>query len=93
MKQKNIRELKVGDKVKVKSLAWYNINKDEENKIPIGPTFVSGMSKYCGRVFTIENISYNNHVYLREEHAFTWHIDFFESKDPQLEFDFMKEKK
>ena len=45
---------KVSDKVKIKSLDWYNANKAEDGEIYLGSnTFVQLMSKYCGKIATI----------------------------------------
>jgi hypothetical protein len=48
---------KVGDKVRIKSLDWYNANKDENGRVYcdyIG--FCKEMTKYCGKVLTIMTI-------------------------------------
>ena len=43
-------KFKIGDKVKVKSLDWYNQNKDEYGDVWEGYTaFESIMSEYCGK--------------------------------------------
>ena len=45
---------KVGDKVKIKSLDWYNANKTKGNEVYLeGTVFLQLMSKYCGKVATI----------------------------------------
>ena len=45
---------KVGDKVKIKSLDWYNANKAEDGEVYLeSNTFLQLMSKYCGKVATI----------------------------------------
>ena len=48
---------KPGDKVRIKSLEWYNANKDETGRVMfdyIG--FCKEMAKYCGKVLTIMTI-------------------------------------
>lgn len=48
---------KPGDKVRIKSLDWYNENKDENGRVLcsyIG--FCKEMTKYCGKVLTIMTI-------------------------------------
>ena len=48
---------KPGDKVKIKSLDWYNANKDEDGRVMcdyIG--LCKEMAKYCGAVLTIMTI-------------------------------------
>ena len=46
---------KVGDKVRIKSLDWYNENKDETDDIECTNNiwFYREMSKFCGKVMTI----------------------------------------
>ena len=46
---------KVGDKVRIKSIDWYNKNKDEGGSINISSsiTFTSSMSDYCDKIATI----------------------------------------
>ena len=49
---------KVGDRVKVKSLDWYNFNKDDKGDVVCGrQIFVNEMSIYCGKTLTIERVS------------------------------------
>lgn len=48
---------KVGDKVKIKSLDWYNANKDFNDEVHTRATFVKEMSNYCGKEATIVNIN------------------------------------
>ena len=48
---------KPGDKVRIKSLDWYNANKDDDGRVfcsYIG--FCKEMAKYCGAVLTIMTI-------------------------------------
>ena len=45
---------KVGDKVKIKSLDWYEANKTKNGEVYLkGIVFLQLMSKYCGKVATI----------------------------------------
>lgn len=45
---------KVGDKVKIRSLDWYNANKTEGGEVYLeNIVFLQLMSKYCGKVATI----------------------------------------
>ena len=49
---------KPGDKVRIKSLDWYNKNKDEDGRVYctyIG--FCKEMAKYCGKILTIMTIA------------------------------------
>jgi len=44
----------VGDKVRIKSIDWYNKNKNEKGYIYFNNnSFVSDMSEFCGKIATI----------------------------------------
>ena len=50
---------KKSDKVKIKSLKWYNENKNKYNNIRVSPnsgTFVRSMVKFCGTNDVIINV-------------------------------------
>lgn len=77
----------IGDKVRVKSLEWYNENKNELGDVKTIPkVFVSDMSRFCGQEVTISKyivnasgniINYN----IKEDHlGYTWSDDMFEGK-------------
>jgi hypothetical protein len=71
----------IGDKVRVKSLEWYNANKDEYGYIKYsGIFFVPRMTIFCGCVMTISAIdnSNDNNIYYVEENASVWTEDMFE---------------
>ena len=54
---------KVGDKVRIKSIDWYIDNKDEYDVVDCGAyNFPYGMSKFCGKIVTIQNC-YTNDCY------------------------------
>lgn len=47
-------KLELGQKVTIKSLDWYNSNKDKNGAIKLtAETFVEEMAKYCGKTTTI----------------------------------------
>ena len=48
---------KAEDRVKIKSLNWYNQNKDEDGDVP-GAFFDAERAKYCGQVVTIDSNGY-----------------------------------
>ena len=51
---------KVGDRVRIKSLDWYNENKDEDGYIDCGVySFFPFMSKFCGKTFEIAEVHSN----------------------------------
>ena len=57
---KNMSELKykVGDRVKIQSLDWYNEHKNETDDIECSNNiwFYRDMSKFCGKVMTISYV-------------------------------------
>lgn len=63
---------KVGDKVRVKSLEWYNSNKDEYSEIINGDIgFLEEMSAYCGKEFEVSYV-YSNEIYLLKGNEWCW---------------------
>lgn len=55
---------KVGDKVRIKSIDWYNENKDESGSISVkGVIFNKGMSEHCGKEATITEVLSRYNVY------------------------------
>lgn len=70
---------KVGDKVKIKSLDWYNDNRDFYGNVECGVYyFIEEMTKYCGETLTIGK-KYNNKYVLQEDENFAWTDDMFDS--------------
>lgn len=68
---------KVGDKVKVKSLEWYNKNKTKSGFINYRDVhFTEDMSIFCGCILTIKVI--NKDIYDVEENVYIWTEDMFE---------------
>ena len=71
---------KEGDKVRIKSLDWYNKNKDEDGDVPCGDyDFVEGMSVFCGKILTID-IDFEDGTYLMKEdsHGYVWTDEMIE---------------
>jgi hypothetical protein len=68
---------KIGDKVRIKSIDWYNENKDESGCIVCGKRlFYPLMSKYCGNIFTISDV-YSN-FYQMYENRLNWTDEMIE---------------
>lgn len=76
----------IGDKVRVKSLEWYNENKNENGIIDCNESvfFAPNMSKFCGSIVTIKNIDVDVDAYEVEEINCFWTDNMFEDDD--LEF-------
>ena len=70
---------KVGDKVKIKSLDWYNANRDYSGNVECGfYHFIKEMTKYCGKILTIGEV-YRNEYELQEGENFIWTDEMFDS--------------
>ena len=69
-----------GDKVRIKSLDWYNKNKNKTGDVPCGEyDFVSDMSVFCGKILTID-VDFGNKTYLMKEdnNGFIFTIEMIE---------------
>lgn len=66
-------KFKVGDKVRVKSLEWYDSNKNVHGDIYKNieqNVFVRKMAQYCGKELNIVRIK--NDFYIVKENIFCW---------------------
>lgn len=72
-------EYKVGDKVKIKSLDWYNENKSETGFITFNyVNFMPEMSRYCGEILTINQVVEVFGQYTMSECGFLWTDEMIE---------------
>lgn len=72
---------KVGDKVRIKSLNWYNKNRDKIDQIDCGNAyFVRNMATLCGEIVTISSILPMLEVYrIKEDNSiFNWTDEMIE---------------
>lgn len=74
---------KIGQKVRVKSLDWYNANKGKFDNIVLGgvrPSFTHYMSRYCGQVMTIVAIDseYGDYTMKEDNGDYSWDAEMFE---------------
>ena len=76
------QKYKVGDKVRIKCLDWYNENKDEDGIVELSThIFTPGMSQFCGKVVTIVDVFEDiddNVVYYIEEIDYDWTDEMIE---------------
>ena len=68
---------KVGDRVVVKSLDWYNENKDTVGTVRVPCAFVSEMSRYCGKIVSIRRVNYSSYS-IEESFTYAWSDEMFE---------------
>lgn len=80
-----IMKYKIGDKVKVKSLKWYNQKKNEYGKVETSSNvLVPYMSIFCGKECTICNIIEDAsgdefyYILLEDTSGYIWTDDMFE---------------
>lgn len=58
---------KIGDRVRIKSLDWYNENKDQHGQVNCGyHVFTEDMSKFCGYTMIVSNITNLGVMYLSD---------------------------
>lgn len=70
---------KVGDKVRVKSLDWYNENKNQTGQVQcLGEIFLEEMSKFCGKLVTIHSIAKHGYHINEDEYKYNWTDAMFE---------------
>jgi hypothetical protein len=72
---------KVGDHVRIKSLDWYNENKDKYGFVDFSTSvFVPGMSQFCGKIVTIEDVfeEEDDVVYCMEGIDYDWTDEMIE---------------
>ena len=70
-KKKTMEETKFkkGDVVRIKSLDWYNNNKDEKGNVSVtgySCSFTKVLSEYCGECFVIEKVEDTGDIYLND---------------------------
>jgi len=77
MKKPNIKA------VKIKSLDWYNENKNEYGEVPVRFNFVKEMARFCGKTLKVRVIgSYNDFLLWEKpgikDTGFSWSEQMFE---------------
>ena len=70
---------KVGDKVLIKSLDWYNENKASDDEIRCYPCwFGKEQSKWCGKVMTITHVKDDHYIMSDDDGYFDWTDEMIE---------------
>lgn len=75
---------KIGDKVRVKSLKWYNKNKDANGTVHVPFGFIKEMAQYCGKEFIITQVL-SNGGYLLKNALYTFSDEMLEDANIVLE--------
>ncbi len=87
---------KVGDKVLIKSIDWYNENKDKYGFVDFRTSvFVPGMSQFCGKIVTIEDVfeEEDDVVYCMEGIDYDWTDEMIEGLAEEETTNVMDENK
>lgn len=70
IKKKNMEtKFKKGDIVRIKSLDWYNNNKDEKGNVTVtgySYSFIKVLSELCGKCLVIEKVEDTGDIYLND---------------------------
>ena len=69
---------KVGDKVKIKSIKWYNKNKDVNGTVNVPKGFTMLMAKYCALIAVIVKADNNEYRINLDKAFFSWSDEMFE---------------
>lgn len=68
-------KLKKGDIVRIKSLDWYNNNKDEKGNVTVtgySCSFTKVLSELCGKCLVIEKVEDTGDIYLNDLPSLLW---------------------
>lgn len=69
----------VGDKVKIKSLEWYNDHKSNDGNVDCGyDIFTEDMSTLCGKTMTIKKVLDDYYYLVDDENVYNWTDEMFE---------------
>lgn len=76
---------KVGDKVKIKSLNWYNTNKNKDGNVECSVLFTCPMSQYCGKTAIIIHVGFRSYNINLDNGHFFWTDNMFEENFNNME--------
>ena len=69
----------VGDKVKIKSLEWYNDHKSNDGNVDCGyDVFTEDMSTLCGKTMTIKKVLDDYYLLVDDKNVYNWTDEMFE---------------
>lgn len=79
--------LRIGTRVKIKSLKWFDENKIRDRRgyyIPMYPYFYEGMTKFCGKELEVAGVDPDGEIYTlkyknsRNSLGYEWAAEFFD---------------
>lgn len=77
---------KVGDKVRIKSRAWYDKWKIS-GIVDVQCNFIEEMAKYCGRIMTVRNFEYGSFKLDEDSASYNWSLEMFEEVYTQVKLE------
>lgn len=77
---------KVGDKVRIKSRAWYD-KWETFGRVEVKCLFLEEMAVYCGRIMTVSKTIDGMFKLSEDTLGFSWSIEMFEEVYPQIKLE------
>ncbi len=77
---------KVGDKVRIKSRAWYD-KWETFGVVDVECDFIGYMAKYCGRIMTVRNVRDGVFKLDEDSASYNWSLEMFEEVYQQIKLE------
>lgn len=77
---------KVGDKVRIKSRAWYD-KWETFGRVDVKCLFLEEMAVYCGRIMTVRNVRDGVFKLDEDSDSYYWSLGMFEEVYPQVKLE------
>jgi hypothetical protein len=77
---------KVGDKVRIKSRAWYD-KWETFGVVDVECDFIGYMAKFCGRIMKVRNVRDGVFKLDEDSASYNWSLEMFEEVYPQIKLD------
>lgn len=77
---------KIGDKVRIKSRAWYD-KWETFGTVDVECNFIEYMDKYCGRIMTVRNVMDGVFKLDEDSASYNWSLEMFEEVYPQVKLE------
>lgn len=77
---------KVGDKVRIKSRAWYD-KWETFGIVDVECDFIGYMAKFCGRIMTVRNVRDGVFKLDEDSASYNWSLEMFEEVYPQIKLE------
>ena len=77
---------KVGDKVRIKSRAWYD-KWETSGRVKVKGLFLEEMAVYCGRIMTVSKVIDGRFKLSEDSAGFCWSLEMIEEVYPQIKLE------